>query len=284
VTARLASLALLLFSTATRHAPAAEPVTLVACAPGYPGSTAEAQPRMDAFADALAAATGAREGSIRSEYYETEEAGALRLGRPDAAFALVPLPFFLKYEEKLRFAARAQAVRQGGAASEAWSLVAGKGRVSSAAALRGWEIVSPAAYAPRFVRGAALGAWGTLPAGTRLVTSGAVLSSLRRAAAGDDVALLLDAAQAAALPTLPYAKDLEVVARSAPLPVMVVASVAGRLEAARVKQLVRALQSLQDRPAGASALVGLQLVRFMALDEAALGRAREAYRAAPDAP
>ncbi len=284
VTARLAPLALLLLTTSTRNAPAAEPVTLVACAPGYPGSTDEAQPRMDAFAKALAAATGAPEGSIRAEYHETEAAGVERLGRSDAAFALVPLPFFLKHEEKLRLVARAQAVMQGGAASEAWSLVAGKGRVSSAAALGGWEIVSAAAYAPRFVRGSALGAWGTLPAGTRLVTSGAVLSSLRRAAAGEDVALLLDAPQAAALSSLPYAKDLEIVARSAPMPVMVVASVAGRLEAARVKELVRALQSLQDRPAGASALGGLQLVRFMALDEAGLGRARVAYRAAPDAP
>jgi len=171
-----------------------------------------------------------------------------------------------------------------GTASEAWSLVAGKGRLSSAAALAGWELVSQAAYAPQFVRGSALGVWGTVPAGTRLVTSGAVLSSLRRAAAGDDVALLLDGPQATALPTLPFAKDLEIVARSAPLPVMVVATVAGRLPEARVRELVRALQSLPERPAGAAALGGLQLVRFVALDEAGLRRAREAYRAAADTP
>jgi hypothetical protein len=282
MTARLAALVLTLF--VARLAPAAEHVTFVACAPGFPGSTHEAQSRMDAFGGALAAATGAGGGSIQAEYHETEEAGVERLGRRDAAFALVPLPFFLKHEAKLRLAARGQAVLRGGSASEPWCLVAGKGRLSSAKALAGWELVSQAAYAPRFVRGPALGGWGTVPAGARLVTSGAVLSLLRRAAAGEDVALLLDAPQAAALPTLPFAKDLEVVTRSTPLPVMVVASVAGRLPEARVKALVRALESLSGRPAGASALGGLQLDRFVALDEAALRRAREAYRAAPDSP
>ncbi len=37
---------------------AAEPVTFVAVAPGYPGTTAEAQGAMDAFAAALAARAG----------------------------------------------------------------------------------------------------------------------------------------------------------------------------------------------------------------------------------
>lgn len=280
MTARLASLALLAPLVAS-PAPAAEPVTFVACAPGYPGSTAEAQPRMDAFASALAAVE--RGASIRAEYHETEEGGADRLGRPDAAFLLAPLPFFLKYEEKLRLTARAQAVRQGGEANEAWSLVAGKGRLASAEALAGWELLSGASYAPRFVRGSLAG-WGRVPPRTRLAASTSVLSSLRRAASGEDVALLLDASQAAALSTLPYAKDLEVVARSSPIPAMIVASVGGRLAEPRVAELVRALLSLPDRPEGAAALVGLQLVRFARLDEAGLRRARDAYRAAPDTP
>ncbi len=279
MTRHLGPLAVLL---ATRFASASEPVTFVACAPGFPGSTSEAQPRMDAFAAAVAAAAGA--GSIQAEYHETEEAGVRRFARPDAAIALVPLPFFLKYEEKLRLAARAQAVMQGGAASEAWSLVAARGRLPSAAALGGWELVTAAAYAPRFVRGPALGAWGALPAGTRLVPAATILSSLRRAAAGEDVALLLDGPQASALPTLPFAKDLEVVARSAALPVMIVATVAARLPEGRVKPLVRALLSLKERPSGEAALAGLHLVRFIALDEAGLRGAHEAYRAVPDAP
>src|SRR5262249_5341563 len=143
VNARLAALALLLVTA--RVASAAEPLTFVACAPGYPRSTSQAQPPLDAFSRARAEAVAIPEGSIRAEYHEAEEAGVKRLGEADAALLLSPLPFFLKYEETLRLSARAQAVMQGGAPSEAWSLVAGKGRLKSAEALAGFELVSAAA-------------------------------------------------------------------------------------------------------------------------------------------
>jgi hypothetical protein len=261
----------------------AEPVTLVACAPGFPGSTAEAQPRMDAFAAALAEAVAGKP-DVRAEYYETEDRGAARLGRPDATLALVPLPFLLKYEKPLGLVARGQVVMQGGAASEAWSLVAGKGRVSGPPVLDGWEILSPAAYAPRFVRGSALAAWGKVPAGARLVATMSVLTGLRRAAAGEKVVLLLDGPQAAAVPSLPFASDLEVLARSEALPVLVVAVVRARVPEPQARAILQALESLGGRPAGAAALQGLQLDRFVALDDAALRRARDAYLAAPDLP
>src|SRR5512136_2983085 len=53
----LIPLALVLCSALTAATPPT-PLTLVVCAPGYPGSTAEAQPSMDALADAASAAIG----------------------------------------------------------------------------------------------------------------------------------------------------------------------------------------------------------------------------------
>ncbi len=48
---RTATLALATaLAAAPVHAAADAPVTFVACAPGYPGTTEEAQPSMDAFA------------------------------------------------------------------------------------------------------------------------------------------------------------------------------------------------------------------------------------------
>ena len=278
---RLAAL-LAVLCAAPAVAPA-EPVTFVACAPGFPGSTAEAQSRMDAFAAAVAQAVAGKP-DFRAEYYETEEPGVARLGRPDAALALATLPFFLKYETRLGLVARGQAVMQGASASESWSLVAGKGRVSGPQALDGWEILSPAAYAPRFVRGTALAGWGKVPAGARLVASTSVLTGLRRAAAGEKVVLLLDGAQGAAVPTLPFANDLEVLARSEPLPVFVVALVRGRLPEAQARSILQALEALGGKPEGAAALQGLELERFMPLDEPALRRARESYLGAPEGP
>jgi len=268
----------------TASPPASGATALVVCAPGYPGSTAEAESVMDAFAAAVALAAGQPGGALSAEYHETEAGGLARLARPDAGFLLAPLPFFLAHEAELRLVARAQAVMQGGEASEVFSLVAGKGTVSGPAALGGWEIQSTVAYAPRFVRGPALGGWGPLPATTKLVFSGAVLSGLRRAAAREKVAVLLDRAQAAGLESLPYAGDLEVLARSVPLPAFVVATVSDRVAPPRARQLVDALLALGSRPDGAAALASLRLSRFVPLDGAGLQKARGAYAAAAATP
>jgi hypothetical protein len=275
--------AAVLLATAVR-AGADDVVTLVACAPGYPGTTAEAQPVMNDFADAVAEAAGWARGRVRAEYHEDEARGLDRMAAADVGMALVPLPFFLKHEARLRLMAQAQAVAEGGGAEEVWALVAGKGKVARAGALDGWEIISSAAYAPRFVRGSVLGAWGGVPRSARLAASGAVLSGLRRAAAGERVALVLDRAETAALESLPFAKDLEVVTRSAAIPATVVCSVAGRVAPARTTEVLKALFALSHRPSATAALSAMRTQGFAPLDAESLRRARAAYLAAQDSP
>lgn len=258
---------------------------LVVCAPGYPGSTVEAQPAMDALAGALGAAAGWKAGELAAVYFESEAAGLARLAEPAATLALVPLNFFLEHRERLQLVPLAQAVQLDGEAAESWSLVAAKGAVTGPSSLAGFELISLAGNTPRFVRGPALGAWGVLPADLRIVFSGALLSGLRRAAAGEKVALLLDRAQTAALATLPSAPQLEIVTRSPPLPVSVLCALGDRLPAARQKGLVAALTGLAATPAGAEALAGVRLARFVPADAKSLASARDAYaRAAPAAP
>lgn len=256
---------------------AAPATTLVFCAPGSPGTTEEAQGAMDAFAAAVAARAGLPQGALAATYAATEEAGLARLRAKDAAVALVSLPFFLKHEEALGLRPELQAVLQDGAPTERWSLVARKGRVSAPAALDGFTVVSTAGYAPAFVRGVALGGFGRLPGSVKIASSAAVLSALRRAAAGEPVAVLLDGAQGAALAGLPFAAELEVVARSPELPAGVVARVDRRLPAARWERLSAALRALPGRPAGAQALAGIRMARFVPLDAGALAAARKAH-------
>jgi len=258
----------------------ANPVAFVVCAPGYPGTTAEAQSAMDAFAAAVAARAGWPAGSIVGAYYETEKAGIERLKSADAAVAMLSLPLFLKEAGQLKLSPKLAAVQAGGGPSEVWSLVAKKGRVTGPASLAGWKIVSLAGYAPGFVRGTALAGFGKLPANVQVVESGQVLSWLRRATAGEDVALLLDGAQGRSLPTLPFAAELEVVARSPALPSGVVAVVEKRLSAERWKALEKALRTLRESPDGAAALDGLRLEAFAPLDEASLAAARKDFGAA----
>jgi hypothetical protein len=273
--APLPAVVLALAALAAGPARAAPParLTLVACAPGFPGTTAEAQPAMDGLAAALARAAALPEGALGAVYVPGEAEGVARLGEADAAVALLSLPFFLEHAAALGLAPRLQVEVVGSGLLERWSLVARRGRVAKPADLAGLTVHSSAGYAPAFVRGA-LGAWGRLPESAGVASTSQILSALRKAAAGADVALLLDGAQSDALGSLPFSADLEVVARSAAVPTSVVATVGRRLPAARWRALEKAFLGLAGDPAGAAALAGVRMVRFAPLDPKALAAAR----------
>ncbi|HTO97986.1 MAG TPA: PhnD/SsuA/transferrin family substrate-binding protein [Myxococcales bacterium] len=248
-------------------------VTLVVCAPGYPGSTAEAQPAMDTLAAAIARAAHWPVGSIAAVYDESEAAGLQRLAGKDAALLLAPLPFFLAHEQDLHLAARLAAAPQGGDLLERWTLVTGKDHPPS---LQGYTVFSSAGYAKRFVRAAA----PSLPAQAQIESTSAVLSVLRRAADGEKVAALLDGSQAAALGTLPFASSLAVLGASPPMPAAVVATVGKRMDERRWKELEAALLNLAEDRSARNALDGVRMAGFVPLDEQALAAARTAYRRA----
>jgi hypothetical protein len=248
------------------------PVTFVACAPGYPGTTAEAQPSMDAFAAAVAKAAGWPPGRVVAVYAPTEKEGLARIR--EAAVALVPLPFLVQNGAALGLTPRLLVEQKGLGPTERWTLVAKKGRVTRPADLTGMTVVSIAGYAPGFVRGV-LGPDWRLPAATQVTESAQVLSALRRAVSGEAVAVLLDGVQGNALPTLPFAAELDVLARSEPLPAALVTTVGARPGAARWAPLEKALLALPADPAGSAALEGIRMVRFMPVTPAALEAARK---------
>jgi hypothetical protein len=269
--AGLAALSLL----APAPGPAAEPprVELVACAPGNPGTTAEAQPSMAAFAAALARAAGWPGGSLSATYLPGEKEGLARLGQPPLAVALVPLPFLLQHGAALGLSPRLVVEQKGLGPAETWTLVAKKGRVARPADLASFTVLSVAGYAPGFVRGVLGPAW-RLPESTKVVESAQVLSALRKAVKGDDVAVLLDGAQGTALPGLPFAAELDVVARSGPLPAALVATVGKGLPAGRWAELEKGLLALPGSPDGAAALDAIRMVRFAPVDPKAIEAAR----------
>jgi hypothetical protein len=253
--------------------------TIVLCAPGFPGDTRQAQPTMDAFARAAAGAAGMTAGSLGAVYHEAEQPGVDRLKQDDAVAALVPLPFFLKHAAALKLAPRLMVEREGGA-TERWSLVTSRGRVPSPASLAGWTIVGQAGYAPAFVRGPVLGEWGRVPDSATISFSAGVLPALRRALAGEQVAVLLDGKGAAALPSLPGADSLEVVFASPALPASVFALAGNRLPPRDAEALVSALLKLATTGDGREALAAMQVTAFRQADLEAIGRAARAYAAA----
>jgi hypothetical protein len=236
--------------------------TLVFCAPGYPGAPGDAQPFVDQFARAVVAAAGWPAGSLAAVYDPTEEGGLAKLGSADAVLAFVPYPFFIEHAARLHLTPLAQADVVGIGARERWTLVAKTGHVTGPASMAGYTILSVAGYAPDFVRHSALEAW-VLPPDVKIESTGQILSALRRVAAGEQVAALLDQTQAAAFPTLPFASDLKAVMQSPPLPVAIVAVVGSRLPAARAQALQAGLLKMGRGAGDADMLGSLRLQGFV---------------------
>src|SRR5215469_10328784 len=236
--------------------------TLVFCAPGYPGAPGDAQPFVDKFAAAAAAAAGWPPGSLAAVYDPTEEGGLAKLASAEAVLAFVPYPFFVQHGAALHLNPIAQADITGIGTEERWTLVAKAGAVTGPPSLAGFTLLSVAGYAPDFVRHSALQAW-ELPADVKIESTMQILSALRRVASGDKVAALLDQTQAAALPTLPFASQLKAVTQSAPVPVALVVVVDSRLPPARSRAFQAGLLKMGHSTGDADTLGSLHLQGFV---------------------
>ncbi|MGA2707917.1 MAG: hypothetical protein ABSF86_05890 [Steroidobacteraceae bacterium] len=241
---------------------AAATAILVFCAPGYPGGASDAQPLLDQFASALVSASGWPAGSLAAIYDPTEEGGVAKLSGADAALALVPYPFFVEHAAQLHLTPLVQADVADTGPQQRWTLVAKSGRVTGPASMAGYTILSAAGYARDFVRHSALESW-VLPPDVKIEATGQILSALRRVAAGEPVAVLLDQNQAAALPSLPFATELEVVMQSPELPVAIIAVVDSRITAARARSLQAGLLKMGHVSGSADSLGPLRLRGFV---------------------
>jgi hypothetical protein len=241
---------------------AASLATLVFCAPGYPGAAGDAQPFVDDFATAAAAAAGWPAGSLAAVYDPTEEGGLKKLNSADAVLAFVPYPFFVEHAAQLHLTPLVQAVVADVGAQQRWTLVAKAGRISGPVSMAGYTVLSIAGYAPDFVRHSALEGWA-LPADVKVEPTGQILSALRRVASGEPVAVLLDQTQAAALPTLPFATELKALMQSPELPVAVIVVVDSRVAAGRARALQAGLLKMGHGPGSADSLAPLRLRGFV---------------------
>jgi hypothetical protein len=220
---------------------------------------------MDQFAQAAVTAAGWPPGSLMAVYDPTVQGGLAKLSSADAALAFVPYPFFVEYAAQLHLIPLAQADVAGIGTKERWTLVAKSGHLLNAASMAGYTIVSVAGYSPELVRHWALVAW-QLPDSVKIEPTGQILSALRRVASGEQVAALLDQTQSTALPTLPFAKELQTVLQSPELPVAIVAAVDARLPPARQKSFQAGLLKMGHGPGGADTLGSLRLQGFVMPD------------------
>jgi hypothetical protein len=176
--------------------------------------------------------------------------------------AFVPYPFFVEHAAQLHLTPLVQADVADVGPQQRWTLVAKTGRVTGPASMAGFTILSAAGYAPDFVRHSALAGWA-LPADVKIEATGQILSALRRVAAGESIAVLLDQTQAAALPSLPFASEIKPVTQSAELPIAFITVVNSRVTAARAQALQAALLKMGHDAAGPDTLGPLKLRGFV---------------------
>ncbi|TLZ15584.1 MAG: phosphate/phosphite/phosphonate ABC transporter substrate-binding protein [Gammaproteobacteria bacterium] len=195
-------------------------------------------------------------------YDPTEEGGLAKLGSADAVLAFVPYPFFAEHAAQLHLTPLVQADVADVGPQQRWTLVAKSGHVTGPASMSGYTILSVAGYAPNFVRHIALEGWA-LPSDVKIESTGQILSALRRVAAGEQAAVLLDQTQAAALPSLPFASELKVVRQSPELPVAIIAVVDSRVTAGRARALQAGLLKIGRVSGSADSLAPLRLHGFV---------------------
>jgi ABC-type phosphate/phosphonate transport system substrate-binding protein len=236
--------------------------TLVFCAPGSPGAANDAQPLVDAFAQATATSAGWKPGSLAAIYDPTEAGGLAKLSNADTVLTFVPYAFYVQHGAELHLSAIAQADVAGIGTQERWTLVGKAGGTAGPQSMAGYTILSVAGYAPEFVRHSALAAW-SLPPDVKIEATGQILSALRRVAAGEPVVALLDQTQAAALASLPFAAQLKTLTQSPPLPVALIAVVESRLPAPRAKAFQSSLLKINSATGAADTLSSLHLNGFV---------------------
>jgi hypothetical protein len=236
--------------------------TLVFCAPGYPGGAGDAQPYVDQFAKITVAAAGWPAGSLAAIYDPSEQGGLQKLGSSDSVLTFVPYPFYVQHGAELHLMPLAQADIVNIGTQERWTLVAKSSAATGPSSVAGYTLLSVAGYAPDFIRHSALQGW-PLPPDVKIESTGQILSALRRVVAGEQVLVLLDQTQAAALPTLPFAAELKVMTQSPPLPVALIAEVDSRLPPARVQTLRAGLLKLAHEAQAADTMRELGLKGFV---------------------
>jgi hypothetical protein len=269
------SAALVLVAFASSYA--SDAVTLVTCAPGYPGSTEQAQPTMDDFSAHAARVAGWSETGLGAVYFNDLEEGLARIEQADVALVMVPLPLYLEYGDRLGLRPLLEAVMAEDP-PRTWTLVTGKGKVAGPASLDGWEITGRGGFSTTFVRNVALEGWGALPETADVTFSARAVSDLRKASRGEQVAVLLDGEQSAALDGLPFAAELDRVYESGPFPPSLLCAVGERLAADKIDGLTEGLIGMSKKKAGRETLSQLRMSRFEPVDDAEIKRIRELWQ------
>lgn len=220
-TTRLAAVEQQLFSA--RPAAAGAPrLSLLVCYPGGTVDPAQARPHLEKMLGVLERLGGWGAGSIRSTFSAEANECRRRLAEDRPALVILSLELFLEQRQSHSLL---PLVRPSiaGRVTEQWRVLVRRGTAHSLADLRGRKLGGTPVANLQLLRRVVLSG-KIAPADPssyfELEPSRLALRSLRRLAAGELDAVLVDGLQYTALAALPFAAELEPVFTSAPLPLL----------------------------------------------------------------
>ena len=254
-------------------------VALVIVNPGGPDGGAEGDKLATQLADHLAAAAGIEANELEGAYFGQLAPAVAYLKRHPDAFVLGGLGIYLAQRQALRLVPLARLVGGSGAAEE-FSVLVRKGRYASLQDLRGKTLLGSVLaddqrYVDRFVFGGKLAAreW------FRCTPSDRPLSALRKLAADEVDAVLVNRVQAEALKTMPLAEKLHAIHGSGPVPTVGLMMASTRRTRALRDRVVQAVAKLCGTEQGAPVCRTYGITGFEPMKEDALGEAIKKYDA-----
>jgi ABC-type phosphate/phosphonate transport system substrate-binding protein len=264
--------AALLAGVALSAAPlAAEPLSLLICAPGGPGSTEDARSRLAGFFAGFKKLTGVE---VTGEYHTSQEACDRYFAQSKPKLAVFTYRNFMERSTELSLLPVLQIVRKGQGQNR-WYLVAKSGTTLDG--LKGQAVMTPHLGDATFLSRVAFG--GRIDVEKDFKTQGvaSALKAIKALAKGEVAGILLNESEYNSLAGLPLAKDFAAVLTSEPQPAVPLVVVGG--DTALADKLRQALPGLCQ--ADANACGPLDLESVAAADASTYAPWFRAYAAKP---
>jgi ABC-type phosphate/phosphonate transport system substrate-binding protein len=222
------------------------PRDLLLCLPGFPGTTAQAQPYVDKVMRYLEGKLGWEAGSMKGVYLPDGSEGAARLASDKPGLALIGPSVYASLHKKhgMKVVAR---VEVNGRGEDTYSVVTATNGPSTLAELAGKTIVGAVLSDPRYVANVLLDA--KLEEGNlKLAQENKPLSALRSVARGKADAAIVDQSVIDHMKELDFASSLRVIYTSPAVsaPAVVVMGT----DAKQAKAVADVLLGMCDRPDG----------------------------------
>ena len=252
-----------------------EPIRIVVCHPGSPGTTEQAKKTMQAFARCIEIDGGLPEGTIRCVFFPEAEQALDYIRKENPPLGIVSLSFYLRYREKLQLDPFLQVVRRG-KSTQTFHILAKKGRHPNLESLEGVKIVSNHLFDPAFLHRVILGGKGKHA--LQVEETRKPLRAIRKTAREGEAAVLLDDEQLETLGKMKGLLDeLEEIFRSEKLPTEPVVAMGPERKDPSIAKARAALERLSETKRGAEICAEFRIDRLVAPDPKAFAEAVRLY-------